>query len=1060
MGERREDDLYFLLPGGDGSTDKDLVSVESKRLFERVLWGTSLAAAGATLLLGLIVLLGWYTGNRTLIQVLPNFAPMQYNTALGFVFTGAALLTLSLGRERLAGVFGGLTLLVGGLTLIQYLFGISLGIDELLMKHDITVKTSHPGRMAPNTAVCFTLIGLAVVAVPRGWPNRRRVMVRVTLGSLALGLAVVALSGYLTRLETAYGWGNLTRMAVHTSAGFVFAGISVIGIAWRSNPDGPAAVPRWLPIPTFIGIFAATLCLWQALTAESARLGQHISELGALPNLAIVMLVVGGLLAVAMATAAGLAITSRQRAREVMVANCSLENARETALHELMESAPDAMIVVDRGGRICRVNSAAERLFGYGVGELGGEQVEGLLPERFREGHGAHFQMYFKDPQARTMGERLELFGHRKDGSEFPVEIGLSPFHEPEGTMAVAAIRDITERRAAEAELAAKEQRFRTLVANLPGSVYRCLHDEHWTILFISDDAKTLTGYPASDFINNEVRTFESIIFEEDRGLVATEVEAAVEAGEAWDIRYRIVRADGQICWVEERGRAVFDEDEEVVYLDGVIADITTRKELEVQLELAREQAETANRAKSEFLSSMSHELRTPLNGILGYAQVMQRDANATDRQKDNIGSIITCGDHLLALINDVLDLSKIEAGRLELDLAPCDLVKLVRSLTDIVGQRASAKSLEFTVEVAPEVPRGILADTAKLRQCLVNLLGNAVKFTELGSVRLKVEERPGHRLAFAVTDTGVGMAPEELEVVFDPFKQVEAGKAAGGTGLGLAITQRLVEKMGGELQVESTKGKGSQFVILLPFEELEEDEMDAIEEGVELGDARLAPGQEVRVLVADDREANRDILEQMLVEAGFGVKLVDDGDTALEALREEEFDLLLLDIRMPRLGGMEVIRQVRKDGELGKLPVVAVTASVFPDFRESAIAAGFDEFLPKPFRISELMRVLQTLLDLQWETVSVGGAEQVGGDGEAGARDLAPADVELPPESLEAFRAALKIKNISALKKLAAELCADPASAEAGQVIGQLVRSFDFNGLNQLAESGGGGSE
>lgn len=590
-----------------------------------------------------------------------------------------------------------------------------------------------------------------------------------------------------------------------------------------------------------------------------------------------------------------------------------LEGARETTLDELLESSPDAMLVVDSEGVVRRLNERVVDMFCHAREELMDAPVETLLPERFVDTHGEHLKAYFRDPKARRMGVGIELFGRRHDGSTFPVEIALSPFHEPEGLRAVAAIRDVTEQKQAEAEL-----------------------------------------------------------------------------------------------------------------------------------ELARQQAEAANHAKSEFLSSMSHELRTPLNGILGYAQILQRDRTVQPRQKENVDSIISCGDHLLSLINDVLDLSKIEAGHVDLTLAPCDLDRLLKSLQDIVSERARNKGLELKVEVAPEIPQGIVTDAPKLRQVLVNLLGNAVKFTSEGGVTLRVMETADRHLRFEVEDSGVGMDAHEIEEIFDPFKQVEAGKAAGGTGLGLAICRKLLHHMEGTIDVMSKKGEGSTFRVTIPLEEVDVGDLNAADfhdagqsEGV------LAPGQDCRILVADDRDTNRHILEQMLGEVGFKVSLADDGDTALDLLRSEKIDLVLLDVRMPRLNGIETVRQIRQDPKLRELPVIAVTASVFPEFREKAIESGFNDFLGKPFRASELMQLLQSLLDVVWVQEGVGDGDPDGGESPG---------LYLEPENLERFRKALKIKNLTAMNALADELASHPASAAAAAEIARLTRSFDFQGLEDLA--------
>ncbi|RYE88851.1 MAG: hypothetical protein EOO75_12870, partial [Myxococcales bacterium] len=287
-------------------------------------------------------------------------------------------------------------------------------------------------------------------------------------------------------------------------------------------------------------------------------------------------------------------------------------------------------------------------------------------------------------------------------------------------------------------------------------------------------------------------------------------------------------------------------------------------------LQQARLDADAANRAKSEFLSSMSHELRTPLNGVLGYAQLLRRDPTLGPVQQRNLQAIERCGQHLLRLINDVLDLSKIEAGRMDVDLAPVDLARLLHDVEDIIGPRARSRGLALRVQVDPVVPRGLETDGTKLRQVLLNLAGNAVKFTDQGSVTIACRPELGE-LVFSVRDTGIGVPRERWERLFDPFTQEDAGKAAGGTGLGLSISRRLVELLGGRIWIESEPGQGTAFLFTHPWREAVVDDEQPSSTMAE-HDLRLAPGQQASVLVADDVEENRDVLSQALERAGFEV--------------------------------------------------------------------------------------------------------------------------------------------------------------------------------------------
>jgi signal transduction histidine kinase/CheY-like chemotaxis protein len=470
-----------------------------------------------------------------------------------------------------------------------------------------------------------------------------------------------------------------------------------------------------------------------------------------------------------------------------------------------------------------------------------------------------------------------------------------------------------------------------------------------------------------------------------------------------------------------------------------------TVAERTAQLEGARESAEQANRAKSQFLSNMSHELRTPLNGVLGYAQILLRDPTLGAEQRESLTAIENCGRHLLTLINDVLDLSKIEAGSLELDYAPCDLARLVRSVFDIVRPRAEKHGLAFVTDVSEGLPPAISTDATKLKQVLVNLLGNSVKFTSEGSVTLRVAADADF-VRFDVIDTGIGMTPEEQASIFDPFKQAEGGKTSGGTGLGLSISKRIVEAMGGTVEVQSEKGKGTHFVILVPLEVADVEGLDEEDRESLAGDRTfvLAPGQDVTVLVADDNEHNRAILVRLLGDAGFKTVQANDGQEAIDRLREQKMPIVLMDIRMPGMDGDEATRVIRGDPELAGAKVVAVSASVFPDFREQLSDVGFDEFISKPLRAEEVFHAIERLLGVVYADEDAPRPEPE----EEAALEALPA--ELAHSIAGRLRAATEIGDIDAVADLAQEV-EEHAPAMAG-AMARMARSFELGGLETLA--------
>ena len=600
---------------------------------------------------------------------------------------------------------------------------------------------------------------------------------------------------------------------------------------------------------------------------------------------------------------------------------------------------------------------------------------------------------------------------------------------------------EIDSRAKTEQWLRESEIKYRTLFESVPVGIGIADFDGH--ILENNSALRALYGYSKEEITYLNVRATYADPDERPRLLRMLQQRGN---GKMYDREVRLKRKNGEVFealinieQVRLAGRA---------FLLTTVRDITVLKRAEETLRRAKDAADEANQAKSEFLANMSHEMRTPLNGILGYTQLLIKDRELPARVAHSVETIHRSGEHLLELINDILDLAKIEARKIELASAPFDLPAVAQMVVSMVRMRAAQKNLVVREEYAPDLPRMVLGDETRLRQVLFNLLGNAIKFTERGEVTLRVERRfaPFGQAAirFEVEDTGVGIPADQIEKIFEPFYQAGAEKMKSqGTGLGLTISKQIVRLMRGDIFVASADGQGSRFWFDLPLPEA----AVAAASPARLSEIIGYTGAPRHLLIVDDDPVNRMVLKDMLAPLGFKVSEAENGQDALTQAAQSRPDLALMDIVMPEMDGIEAISRIKQTPELRQMIIVAFSANVMEDIQQQVRAAGGDDFLAKPIQFETLLEKLAALLGVSWRYSSPSALPPECGN--------APSPVICPPESeLQKLIDAAQIGDIIEIRGIVDALeASNQAYAPFAAAIRQHAKQFDIAKILQSAQ-------